>query len=569
MKEPVIEFADFGFKYDAQAEPTLFHVNLKIYQGEKVLIVGPSGCGKSTIINCINGLIPFTYKGESTGSLKVNGRDTSQLSVAELSKTVGTVLQDSDAQFIGMTVKEDIAFALENQCLAKPEMISRITKAAQIVGISDHMDYAPTELSGGQKQRVSIAGIMVDEVEVMLFDEPLANLDPATGKKAMEFIDQLTQQTRAAIIIVEHRLEDVLHRDVDRIVLMSEGRILYDGSPDDLLAGDLLKANGIREPLYLTALKYAGVSITSDMQPRSINTIKLSPPTVGKVKAWYHEALPARPVSGQPVFLQLSGVHFAYNNRTDTLKGVDLTIHKGELMALVGKNGAGKSTLSKVICGFEKNQSGSMQIDGTDLMALSIKQRADRIGFVMQNPNKMISKVMIFDEVALGLRTRGIDEETIRAKVEEVLKICGLYQERDWPISALSYGQKKRVTIAAILVLDPEMIILDEPTAGQDFRHYNDIMEFLLSLNRRGLTIMMITHDMHLMLEYADRSIVFCDGRVIADTTSAQVLTDPAIIEKASLKETSLYDLALKCGIADASGFVQHFVDYDRKVRQS
>lgn len=564
--EAIIEFSHFGFQYNAQAKPTLYDINLSIRKGEKVLIVGPSGCGKSTIVNCINGLIPFMYEGEMTGSLKIGGKETRDLSIAELSKIVGTVLQDSDAQFIGMTVLEDIAFALENECMEKEEMLGIVNKVADIVDVGHLMKNAPTEVSGGQKQRVSIAGIMVDNVDVMLFDEPLANLDPATGKKAMELIDDIQSRTKAAVVIVEHRLEDVLHRDVDRIVLMNDGHIIFDDTPDKLLSSNLLTQNGIREPLYITALKYSGVEITPDLKPHSIRTIQINDDAKTKVQNWYDETKHPHQDQKKETLLELRDIEFGYDSHREVLRGVNLTIHKGELLALVGRNGAGKTTLSKVICHFVKPSKGTMLFKGEDMSSLSIKETADRIGYVMQNPNQMISKVMIFDEVAMGLHSRGIPEEEIKERVEKVLKICGLYEFRNWPISALSYGQKKRVTIASILVLDPEMLILDEPTAGQDFRHYTDIMEFLRTLNQNGLTIMMITHDMHLMLEYAERSVVFCDGQVIADSSSAGVLTNPEIIEKASLKETSLYDLSLQCGIENTTSFVQNFIDYDREV---
>ena len=548
-------------------EPTLYDIDLTIHKGEKVLIAGPSGCGKSTLVNCINGLIPFFFFCEIKGSLKIKGEESSSLSISRISNTVGTVLQDSDAQFIGMTVLEDIAFALENECVVKEEMMERVHRAAKIVDISDHLDYAPTDLSGGQKQRTGIAGILVDDVEVMLFDEPLANLDPATGKTAMELIDDVAVKTGAAVIVVEHRIEDVLHIEMDRIILMDNGRIVFDGTPDALLSSRLLIDGGIREPLYITALKYAGVEITEEKLPHSIRSIILTYEDKAQVRRWHESTPTVKPVPKNDTILDIKSLEFAYEDKPPTLKGVDLEVHKGELMAIVGRNGAGKSTLAKTICRFEKNCTGSMTLMGDDLMTLSIKECADRVGYVMQNPNQMISKTMIFDEIALGLKLRGFDEAAIQEKVWNVMKVCGLYEFRNWPISALSYGQKKRVTIASILALDPDIIILDEPTAGQDFRHYTDIMEFLKDINSRGITIIMITHDMHLMLEYAERALVFTDGRIIADDTSAAILTNPKITEKASLKETSLYHLALMCGIDDPSEFVQHFINYDREVR--
>lgn len=526
---------------------------------------GPSGCGKSTLTHCMNGLIPFAYSGESTGTLTIRGKETKNQSIFEISKTIGTVLQDLDGQFIGLTVAEDIAFALENACVSQEDMKKEVREVARQVGIADHLEHSPDALSGGQKQRVSMAGVMVNQVEILLFDEPLANLDPATGKRAIEIIDQIQKDTGATVIIVEYRLEDVLWRDVDRIVLMKDGEIVADQAPDDLLSTNLLLENGIREPLYLTALKYAGLTITPACLPHSIHSLTLTEEEKSRVRDWYHSRKDKAKKEEPEILLRADGIDFTYENGFHALKGISATAAKGELLAIVGTNGAGKSTFSKVICGFEKQQKGTLTFQGEDMKQYSIKERADRIGYVMQNPNQMICKTMIFDEVAFGLRQRHVPEETITQKVEDALKICGLYPFRKWPVSALSFGQKKRVTIASILALDPQMIILYEPTAGQDYRHYTEIMEFLKELHSRGITVVMITHDMHLMLEYAQRAIVFSGGQVIADDTSANILTNPDIISRANLKETSLYDLALLCGISDPNVFVQHFIDYEEE----
>lgn len=568
MKEPIIKFEDFGFQYDAQAEPTLKNINLEIYPGEKILIAGPSGCGKSTLTHCMNGLIPFAYPGESTGKLTIQNKETKKLSIFEISRMVGTVLQDLDGQFIGLTVAEDIAFALENACVGQEDMKKTVRKVAGQVGIGDHLEHSPDALSGGQKQRVSMAGVMVNEVSILLFDEPLANLDPATGKRAIEIIDRIQEETGATVIIIEHRLEDVLWRDVDRIVLMKDGRIVTDAPPDELLSTDVLLENGIREPLYLTALKYAGVKITPECQPRSIRSLTLTEEDKNKVRTWFHARKRGKEKKEDKALLTAQKIDFTYENGFHALKDINISINEGELLAIVGTNGAGKSTFSKVVCGFEKQQIGTLTFQRQDMKNYSIKERADRIGYVMQNPNQMISKPMIFDEVAFGLRQRNVPESEIIPKVEEVLKICGLYPFRKWPVSALSFGQKKRVTIASILALDPQMIILDEPTAGQDYRHYTEIMEFLNELHGRGITVVMITHDMHLMLEYAQRAIVFSGGQVIANDTSANILTNPEIIGRANLKETSLYDLSLLCGIEDPNVFVQHFIDFEKEEKR-
>lgn len=567
MKTPIIEFENFTWQYNAQQQPTLHDLSLTIYEGEKVLICGESGCGKSTLAHCLNGLIPFSYRGESSGSLRICGKETKALSLFDLSKMVGTVLQDADGQFVGLTVAEDIAFALENDGVSQDEMFHRVRAVAEEVNILSHLEHAPTELSGGQKQRVSLAGVMVDDVPIFLFDEPLANLDPATGKQAVELIEEIKQNRDATVIIIEHRLEDVLWRDVDRVILMQDGRIVSDSTPDELLASDLLQKHGIREPLYVTALKHAGVTVTADMLPHSIRTLTLNEAQKALVRRWFIETPAAAPLPQRDILLDAQNISFVYDNGRKALHDISVQVHKGEMMAIVGRNGAGKSTFSKVVCGFEKQQSGTVTFGGIDLNTLSIKERADHIGYVMQNPNQMLSKVQIFDEVALGLVSRGVSEGEQKERVEKALRICGLYPFRNWPVSALSFGQKKRVTIAAILALDPEMIILDEPTAGQDFRHYTEIMEFLRELNGHGITVVMITHDMHLMLEYCTRAVVFSEGHKIADDTPANILTSPDIIARANLKETSLYDLALLCDIDDPRAFVQRFIDYDREVR--
>jgi energy-coupling factor transporter ATP-binding protein EcfA2 len=563
---PIIEFSNFSFQYHSQSEPTLCDLNLKIYPGEKILIVGPSGSGKSTIGHCLNGLIPFAYRGEIKGSLKIKGIETSQQNIFELSKMVGTVLQDADGQFVGLTVGEDIAFTLENDNILNPEMHERVKKVAQMVEMQELLNSSPFELSGGQKQRTSLAGVLVDNVDILLFDEPLANLDPATGKTAIEIIDDIHNTSKKTIIIIEHRLEDVLHRDIDRVIVIDDGRLIADMGADELVSSPILKDIGIREPLYVTALKYAGVKVTSDMHPGHITTLKTDV-CCEDLKAWQKTIKVDDHRNDRPSILRMENVSFSYDGMRPILDDISFDLKEGEMVSVVGKNGAGKSTLSKLLCGFEKEDKGTIVYCGQNIRDKTIKERAEIIGVVMQNPNQMISKALIYDEIALGLRLRKVPEDQIAERVARVLKVCGLAPFKDWPISALSYGQKKRVTIASILVLEPRILILDEPTAGQDFRHYTEIMKFLVEINKLGVTVIMITHDMHLMLEYTPRAIVLAGGRKIADTLASVVLTDAQVIQEANLKETSLFNLAKMAGIENGTAFVQGFIDYETGMR--
>lgn len=563
---PAIEFSHFSFRYRSQKEPSLRDINLKIMPGEKVLIIGPSGSGKSTLAHCINGLIPCSFTGETSGTCRVEGEDPGQLGIFGMSKKVGTVLQDTDGQFIGLTVAEDLAFALENDAVSQGEMHSRVSQIAGVVDLNHLLHHAPGELSGGQKQRVSMGGVLIDNVSILLFDEPLANLDPATGKRTIALIDEIRRRENVTVLIIEHRLEDVLYRDVDRIIVIGEGRILADQKPDELLSGDLLGESGIREPLYLSAIRHAGCRIQAQDRPQHIETMNLEP-YKEKVRKWFLEVPANHPENSRQKVLEVKNLSFSYLENEPVLSDISFSVRRGEMVSIVGRNGAGKSTLAGLICGFHVPNAGAIYLNGEDISPLSIKQRGEKIGLVMQNPNQMISKPMIFDETALGLTVRNVPEEEVKERVYETLKICGLYPFRNWPVSALSFGQKKRVTIASILVMKPEIIFLDEPTAGQDYRHYTEFMEFLKKLNEEtGITVIMITHDMHLMLEYTNRAVVISEGSLICDDTPANVLCSEEITERAYLKKTSLFDLAVKCGIDSPAEFAQRFISFEREA---
>lgn len=548
-----ISFNQFTFQYDAQAEATLKDISFDIAKGEKVLILGPSGSGKSTLAQCLNGIIPNIHKGQAQGQVRIDGQDIFKQSIYDKSQLVSTVLQDPDGQFIGLTVAEDLAFALENDCADQSEMKDKVALWAERLDLTSLLNHRPQDLSGGQKQRVSLAGVLIDESPILLFDEPLANLDPKSGQETIDLIDKIHKEVGATTIIIEHRLEDVLYRPVDRILLVNEGELLFNGSPDELLSSTLLLENGIREPLYVTVLRQLGFDTRSAQNLSQLDALDLSD------LALPDRVLKDKKDSSSDSILKVEGLSVSYGDNPAIIEDLSFSLKKGERLAIVGKNGAGKSTLAKALCGFVPSQ-GRLIYKGQDISQDSIAERSERIGFVLQNPNQMISKTMIFDEVALGLRLRGIEEAEVEERVHEVLKTCGLYSFRNWPISALSFGQKKRVTIASILVLKPEIIILDEPTAGQDYKTYTDIMNFLDSLQKQGHTIVMITHDMQLMLEYSDRCLVVVEGKIIADDNPVTILNQKDLLESANLKQTSLYTLGQKLS-SDPVEVTQYYIE--------
>lgn len=566
--KPIIEFNQFTFQYKQLASPTLKNINLTIYEGEKVLIAGPSGCGKSTLAHCINGLIPFAKEGTIEGSLTVGGKHPYKESIFEISKLVGTILQDQDGQFIGLSVGEDVAFALENDNVPVEKMHEYVEEALEYVDMGDFIHRSPHALSGGQKQRVSLAGVLAMQSPILLFDEPLANLDPVSAQKVVEIMDYLHESQGKTVVVVEHRIEDILEKKVDKVVLMNDGEIVFIGTPLEVIQSGLLRKNGIREPLYIEALRQAGVDLSgeikSDPYELRVDTLDI---------AYYEEALknhfktkdkPA-PHVGKRI-LSLEYINFEYEKGQPLIKNLNCEIHEGEIVALLGNNGAGKSTLSNLITGILKPSKGRICLDCEDVTHQSIGQRAKKIGYVMQNPNHMITQNMIREELEIGLLGKGYSKEEIDRRVIEALTICGLEAYKNWPVSALSYGQKKRLSIASILITGPKVLILDEPTAGQDYNHYKEFMDFVAELAKQGLTIIFITHDMYLALEYTDRAIVLSNGRKIADNAVISVLSNQELLSRANLRETSLSQLGRAAGIEDINGLIYDFIETERKV---
>ncbi|MDV7693865.1 ABC transporter ATP-binding protein [Pediococcus parvulus] len=566
MKKPIISFQDVSFQYQSQSEPTLHHLSFDIYPGEKVLIAGASGSGKTTISRLMNGLIPSAYPGELSGKIFINGESVTDQTIFDLSLRVGTVLQDPDTQFVGLTVAEDIAFALENDAEDQSVLKQKAKDWAKQLKIPAILNNHPQEISGGQKQRISMAGVLVDEGKILLFDEPLASLDPIAGRESIELIDDMQKNGATTTVIIEHRIEDVLYRPVDRIILIDQGKLVANDTPNTILKSGILAKLGLREPLYLSALKYAGIDLTQVADVDSVGKVALSASTISALQAWVKPQQARVQTMDVKPMLQANNISFSYDSK-QVLNKLNLNINAGEMVSLVGRNGVGKTTLSNIITGFLHQSSGDLVLNGHSINEASIKERADHIGYVLQDPNMMISKNTVSEEVALGLTLRAVAPDEIERRVAETLKVCGLFEFRHWPISALSFGQKKRVTIAAILVLNPELLILDEPTAGQDWQHYTEMMTFIRDLNRKiGISVIFITHDMHLMMEYTDRVVVLNNGVIAYDDQPMKLFANLDLLKQASLVETSLFTLAQRIKV-DPEALIASFINQEKVVQ--
>lgn len=562
--QPIISFEQFNFQYKHAAQPTVKNVTFHIYPGEKVLIAGRSGSGKSTLAHCMNGLIPFSYEGTSTGTILIDGKDPRKGSIFEQSKQVGTILQNQDAQFIGLTVEEDVAFYLENECVNEDDMKKIVSESLKKVKMHNFHKQSPHELSGGQKQTVSLAGLLTTNADILLFDEPLANLDPVSSLHTIELIKDIHKQYNKTIVIIEHRIEEMLNLDLDKIILMDEGEIVEIGTPEEILASNILPSIGLREPMYMEALKRLQFDSKNEviypLENLQIESV------CSAINEWMEKQVFCENTPKNKEILKVENLSFSYSNKQKVLDNITFSIKEGEIVALLGHNGAGKSTLAHSLIGINKTNNDRILFNGININTWSIRKRGEIISYVMQNPNHMITQPTVIEEVSFTLKLKKVSKEEIKLRAEETLKICGLYPFRNWPIQALSYGQKKRVTIASVLTTNPKLIILDEPTAGQDYYHYKKFMTFIRELAAKGISFIFITHDMNLALEYADRAIVLHEGEIIANNTASTVLGNLETLQRANLRESSLFKLVKFSGIANPERFIELYFNVMRRA---
>lgn len=525
--ELTLQITDLSFRYRSREIHAISDISLQLKPGELVLIAGPSGCGKTTLARCINGLIPHSYKGEMSGQITVSGKDTSGMTLSQIARNIGTVLQDPERQILGTKVVNEVAFGLENLGLPREEIIVRVNAAMEQLRILDLRDRETFNLSGGEKQKVALAGVLAIEPKLLLLDEPLASLDPASAQDALRMIRELADGGMA-VLIVEHRVEDVLKINPDRILFMQDGRVQYDGP-----AERLSKAVNYREvklPAHLIIKRAA-----QEPQPDATHLPGL--------------AAPER-TSSEPL-VRFEHVSFGYEEGNNVLHNINLEIYQGDIIAILGPNGAGKTTLVKQAIGLLKPVEGAIWVDGKDTREISVAQVAKTLGYVFQSPSHMLFAPSVREELAFGPKNIGYPPEEIEKEVQKAIKIMNLSGMEADPPLALSFGQQKRVSIAAILAMKSRILVMDEPTAGQDYRNYMGFMDAILQVPNFA-SILFITHDIDMAVVFANRVLLVSDGRLIADGPPQEVLADYDRLRASRLVPTSLLDLNLE--MLDRSG---------------
>lgn len=518
-----------SFRYRDREEKAIRDISLSLDKGKLMLVAGPSGCGKTTLARCINGLAPRSYKGEIEGTIQLQGLDSSDLSLSRISQMVGTVLQDPERQILGTKVINEVAFGLENLGLPREEILDRVESTMTYLGISDYADRETHFLSGGEKQKVALAGVLAMRPQLLLLDEPLASLDPASAQEALTLMRRLIDEG-LSLLIVEHRVEDVLKISPDIVMLMDTGEVTYLGS-----------ISGLE-----TAVDYHEVKLPAQLAMRLAAS---SPaPEMGK------PALDVKDEGGQPL-VEFEAVSFAYEDGPEVLRGINLEIARGDVIALLGPNGAGKTTLVKHAIGLLKPSGGTVIVEGMDTHKMSVAQIAGTLGYVFQSPSHMLFATTVEQELAFGPKNLGHDSEDIEKEVKRALEIVNLSGIESDPPLALSFGQQKRVTIAAVLAMRSKILVMDEPTAGQDYQNYMDFMDSILR-NPNFEAILFITHDIDLAVVYANRVILLNQGVIAADGAPEEVLGDYQLLRDCRLLPTSLLDVNLEM-IDQTGGFMR------------
>jgi len=518
---------NLSFRYRDRSDFALRGISLSVGAGELLLVAGASGCGKTTLIRCVNGLIPRSYKGEIAGRIVMQGQETARMPLARISQMVGTVLQDPERQILGTKVVNEVAFGLENLALPRPEIIRRADEALAVLGIAHLRNRETFNLSGGEKQKVALAGVLAMRPSLLLLDEPLASLDPASAQETLAIVRQLANDG-LTVIMIEHRVEDVLTIEPDRVLYMQDGQIRFLGPLDEMYK--VVDYSEVKLPAPAILQRAAAAAPPAEL--KFLPGAALASPA------------PASPAEGAPL-VRFEKVTFDYDGEREVLHGITLDIRRGDIIAVLGANGAGKTTLVKHAIGLLKPKLGRVLIGGRDTHELSVAQVAQTLGYVFQSPSHMLFAPTVSEELAFGPTNLHHSAEAIQKEVKEAIEIVNLAgREKDPPL-ALSFGQQKRVSIAAILAMRSRILVMDEPTAGQDYRNYMDFMDAILQLPSFE-AILFITHDIDLAVIYANRVLLMGQGQVVADGPPVQVLGDLNRLKACRVVPTSLLQANLE-----------------------
>jgi len=523
----MISIKNLTYYYPGFEDAVLDNINLTVEEGEFILLLGPSGCGKSTLVQCLNGIIPKVASGDLTGEIFINKKNVRDHKVYQLSTDVGLVFQNPDTQLFGLTVEEDVAFGPENLGIEREEIRARVKHSLETVGLKDFKDRFTFTLSGGEKQRTAIAGNLAMEPKILVLDEPTSDLDPAGTKEVFETLKHLNRDRKITIILIEHKIDEVMGL-ADRSVVMDKGRIILDGNTFDIFSQDLdvLKEIGIHLPQLMRISSLLGVRPSYKEIVSGLGSMNGS---FKDLPAAYH------PASGPPQ-VAFENVEFGYHDGNLALKGVNLEIRRGEFVALIGPNGSGKTTLLSCLIGLNRPTAGRILINWQDIRKRGVAEQAQVVGYLFQNPDYQLFTDSVHEEVAFGLKNRQSRPDDIEKRVDQALEMMELSEYRDRHPHSLSRGQRQRLAVASILSMEPDIIVLDEPTTGQDRGHLNKFLSRMKMLNEAGKTIILISHDMGVVAEYASRTIVMKDGGILMDASTREVFSRPDILEEASIE---------------------------------
>ncbi len=540
----MIDIQNLSYTYPNISEPTLSGIDLHIDDGEFVLLLGASGSGKSTLIQCLNGLIPKVAGGNLEGEIVINGKDVRNYKVHQMASDVGIIFQNPDTQLFSLTVGKDVAFGPENLGMPKEEILGRIDRAMRSVGMEDMRDRFIFTLSGGEKQRVAIAGTLAMEPHVMVLDEPTSDLDPVGTGEVLSLVRRLNQEKDMTIILIEHKIDEVVHL-ADRVVVMDRGKIIMDDTPDKIFGDghDQLKSIGIALPQLseiIHAMKNGSGDFEGDLPTGSSYNTMLSrlcqllrdkPANIARFRTAHTP--PTR--TAQKPKIEIKNLRHTFEDGKVGLDGINLVIPEGDFVALIGHNGAGKTTLINHLIGFLKPDSGTIFIDGNDISDMRVATLAQRVGYLFQNPDNQIFTDSVTQELKFGLENIKLRDTLIEERVNHAISMMELEEFRDRHPHSLSRGQRQRLAVASILAMEPDIIVLDEPTTGQDWGHVNKFLQQIRHLNELGKTIILVTHDMNLVAEYARRTVVMDNGKIVLDGDTRHVFSEQEILEKTGI----------------------------------